>query len=117
MAMAAVLLAFAASLGGTPAAAQSTGRMEAANPGVPAGQTNFQIENRTLTEFLEWEARRTGRRLVFVSPAARITAGRIVLHGSISRVEPTRVLLVVMATTRLGLTETKQAIVVSAEPR
>ncbi len=80
-----------------------------AEPPAPPDQTpigptgRFDIENRPLTDFLQWVAGRTGRELRFSSNGARITAGKIILHGSINGLPPDVALLAVMATTDLSL--------------
>lgn len=63
----------------------------------------FDIENRPLTDFLQWVAGRTGRELRFSSHGARATAGKIILHGSINELPPDVALRAVMATTDLTL--------------
>jgi ferric-dicitrate binding protein FerR (iron transport regulator) len=45
---------------------------------------NFDIENKSLLDFLRWAARETGRELVFESNELRMSAMRTDLHGSVS---------------------------------
>lgn len=57
------------------------------------------IDGRSLTTFLEWFARETGRTVVFVPPASRAAADQTTLSGSVSGLAPLRALDAVMATT------------------
>jgi hypothetical protein len=59
----------------------------------------FSIDGRPLSVFLEWFARETGRRLMFVAPATRAAAERTILSGSISGLSPQQALEAVLATT------------------
>jgi ferric-dicitrate binding protein FerR (iron transport regulator) len=64
-------------------------------------QPPYSIENRSLTDFLQWAARETGRRVRFADDHARELAERIRLHGSISGMLPRQALETVFATTSL----------------
>jgi ferric-dicitrate binding protein FerR (iron transport regulator) len=48
----------------------------------------FDIENRSLFDFLRWAARETGRELVFESDELQMTAMREDIHGQISNLTP-----------------------------
>ena len=48
----------------------------------------FDIENKSLLDFLRWVARETGRELVFEDNELRMSAMRTDLHGSVSDFEP-----------------------------
>lgn len=48
----------------------------------------YDIENRSLLDFLKWFARETGRELTFASNDVRVSAMRTRLHGSISDLTP-----------------------------
>ena len=61
----------------------------------------LDIEGRPLAQFLEWVARETGRRLVFVDPRAEEEAVAAVLHGSVAGLRPDEALEAVLPTTRL----------------
>lgn len=74
----------------------------------------FDIENRSLFDFLKWAARETGRELVFESEEVRLAAMRTTLSGSIENVTPMEVVGAVMPTTRFGWRVEDGRIVVSA---
>ena len=57
------------------------------------------IDGRSLTTFLEWFARETGRTVVFVAPASRAAADQTVLSGRVSGLTPLQALDAVTATT------------------
>ncbi len=61
----------------------------------------FDIEGRALSEFLEWTARQTGRRLVYRSAQAQRAAREIRLRGSVAHLDPETALTAVLATTPL----------------
>lgn len=48
----------------------------------------YDIENRSLLDFLKWFARETGRELSFASDDVRLSAMRTRLHGSIANMTP-----------------------------
>ena len=48
----------------------------------------FDIENKSLLDFLRWAARETGRELVFEDNELRMSAMRTDLHGSVADFEP-----------------------------
>ena len=60
----------------------------------------FDIENKSLLEFLRWAARETGRELVFETDELRMSAMRTDLHGSVSDFDPLDALKSVLATTK-----------------
>lgn len=60
----------------------------------------FDIENKSLLDFLRWAARETGRELVFESNEIRMSAMRTDLHGSVSDIEPLDAIESVLATTK-----------------
>jgi len=59
----------------------------------------FDIENKSLLDFLRWAARETGRELVFEDNELRLSAMRTDLHGSVADFEPTEAVESVLATT------------------
>lgn len=59
----------------------------------------FDIENKSLMDFLNWAARETGRELVFQDNELRMSAMRTDLHGSVSGFSPLQALESVLATT------------------
>ncbi len=59
----------------------------------------YDIENKSLMEFLNWAARETGMQVVFESDALRMAAMRTDLHGPTSGLKPEEALVAVMATT------------------
>ncbi len=50
----------------------------------------FEIEGRSVAEFLAWAARETGREVAYTTPAAAQRAQGIVLRGSVSGLAPNR---------------------------
>ncbi|MEE4162612.1 MAG: FecR family protein [Woeseiaceae bacterium] len=60
----------------------------------------FDIEGKSLLEFLRWAARETGRELVFESNELRMSAMRVDLHGSVADFEPIDAVESVLAGTR-----------------
>jgi hypothetical protein len=74
----------------------------------------FDIENRTLLDFLKWAARETGRELVFEDDAARMSAMSTRLHGSVSDFTPSEALGSVLPTTRFKYHLNTQQIVISS---
>lgn len=73
----------------------------------------FDIENRSLLDFLKWVARETGRELVFESEAARLAAMRTTLSGSIDDFTPMEAVASVLPTTRFGYRIEAQRILVT----
>lgn len=63
----------------------------------------FDLENRSLLDFLKWAARETGRELVFESEEVRLAAMRTSLHGgSVDGFTPMEAVDSVMLTTGFG---------------
>jgi ferric-dicitrate binding protein FerR (iron transport regulator) len=62
----------------------------------------YDLEGRTLADFLAWAARETGRRLEFASAADRETAAGVRLSGSIDGFTPDDALAAVVPTTRFS---------------
>jgi ferric-dicitrate binding protein FerR (iron transport regulator) len=59
----------------------------------------YDIENRSLLDFLRWAARETGYELVFETNGLRMSAMRTDLHGSVEGFEPTEAIGAVLSTT------------------
>ena len=59
----------------------------------------FDIENKSLLDFLRWAARETGRELAFDDNELRMAAMRTDLHGSVEDFEPLEAVESVLATT------------------
>jgi ferric-dicitrate binding protein FerR (iron transport regulator) len=59
----------------------------------------FDIENKSLLDFLRWAARETGRELEFEDQGLRMSAMRTDLHGSVSGFDPLEAVESVLATT------------------
>lgn len=64
----------------------------------------FDIEGRSVEEFLAWASRETGRSIRFVSPGSQQLASETRLRGSIEGLDPGEALEAVLATTRLNPT-------------
>lgn len=61
----------------------------------------FDIDNQTLSSFLQWIARETGRRVVYSSPQAEAAAAEVKLRGSIAGLDADAALTAVLSTTQL----------------
>jgi len=68
---------------------------------VAALAPDFEIEGRSLVEFLHWVARELGREVKFADPHTQEIAERTILHGSIKGREPMDALNSVLWTTSL----------------
>jgi hypothetical protein len=71
----------------------SVAREQVAGHGSPwrwalAAAPPFEIEGRTLLEFLHWVGRETGWRIEYADPGIEAQAGSIVLHGGIGHLTP-----------------------------
>jgi ferric-dicitrate binding protein FerR (iron transport regulator) len=62
---------------------------------------DFDINNQTLSSFLQWIARETGRRVVYSSPRAEAAAAGVKLRGSIAGLDADAALTAVLSTTQL----------------
>lgn len=72
--------------------------------------TPFDIEGRSLGDYLHYIARETGRTLQFSNSADERRAQTTILHGSIQRLTPVESLSAVMATTSLQFTLNQDSI-------
>lgn len=61
----------------------------------------FEIDNRSLADFLHWIARETGRQLVYSTPQAETAAESVILRGSIEGLDTDAALAAVLSTTQL----------------
>jgi ferric-dicitrate binding protein FerR (iron transport regulator) len=61
----------------------------------------FQIEGRTLSDFLAWVSRETGEPLTYDSVGAEQASQDMILHGSVRGLAPREALAAVLMTTRL----------------
>lgn len=61
----------------------------------------YEIENRLLSDFLQWVARETGRHITFLDDKAKRLASRTRLHGSIEGLRPLEALDQVLSATSL----------------
>ena len=59
----------------------------------------FDIEGKSLLDFLRWAARETGKRLEFEDQELRMAAMRVDLHGTVADISPVEALKSVLATT------------------
>jgi ferric-dicitrate binding protein FerR (iron transport regulator) len=62
---------------------------------------HFDIDGRSLAEFLLWAARETGREVVFATAESEAEASRVMLSGSIKGLTPEAALTAVLSTTSL----------------
>lgn len=60
----------------------------------------FDIDNRSLSDFLKWAARETGRELVFANDEVRMAALGTILSGSVENFSPDEATLSVLSTTQ-----------------
>ena len=75
---------------------------------------SFEIEDRTLLDFLKWAARETGKELVFEDDDARIGAMGTRLHGSVSGFTPSEAIDSVLPTTRFEYRIDERRIVIGS---
>ena len=61
----------------------------------------FDIENQSLSDFLQWIARETGRHVTYSTPQAEAAAASVKLRGSIAGLDPDAALAAVLSTTQL----------------
>ena len=73
----------------------------------------YDIENRSLLDFLRWAARETGRELVFEDDELRMSAMKTDLHGSVEDFLPDDAITAVLATTRFKYRVTDDRIVIT----
>ena len=66
---------------------------------------HFDIEGRSLNDYLNWMSRETGRKVGFRTELARSSAKTTILHGSIEGLLPAESLSVVLSTTELGVVD------------
>ncbi len=66
-----------------------------------AAAPRFDIDDQSLSTFLAWFARETGREILYASPAVQVMAGQIQLRGSIEGLDLDTALDAVLATTSL----------------
>ncbi len=66
-----------------------------------AAAPRFDIDGRSLAEFLTWAARETGREVLFATPESEAEASRVMLSGSIEGLTPEAALTAVLSTTSL----------------
>jgi ferric-dicitrate binding protein FerR (iron transport regulator) len=73
----------------------------------------YDIENRSLLDFLRWAARETGRELVFEDSNLRMAAMKTDLHGSVEDFTPDEAISAVLATTSFTYRVAEDRIVIS----
>jgi ferric-dicitrate binding protein FerR (iron transport regulator) len=75
----------------------------------------FELEGRTVVDFLRWSSRETGRRLEFADENAALAARNTRLSGTmdISRVDPAEAVDLVLSTTRFEAREESGVLLVS----
>jgi len=73
----------------------------------------FDIDGRSVADFLAWVSRETGREVTFATPEAEAQAERVMLSGSISGLNPEDALAAVLPTTPLRSHEVDGKLVVS----
>ena len=62
----------------------------------------FDLNNRSLLDFLNWAARETGRELRFENDESRMFAMRTDIHGSVEGLTPNEALAAILSTTTLS---------------
>ena len=77
---------------------------------------NFELENRSLADFLKWAGHETGYEIVYDSDRARDAAHQVILHGSVAGLTPDSALTAVLSTTRFTYRQTANRITVSLRP-
>jgi ferric-dicitrate binding protein FerR (iron transport regulator) len=74
----------------------------------------YSIEGRTVSQFLAWAGRETGRSVVYATPADAALAERVTLSGTVAGLPPRQAVDAVLATTSLGARYTSGSIEVTA---
>ncbi len=75
----------------------------------------YDIENRSLLDFLRWAARETGRELVFEDNDLRMAAMKTDLHGSVADFQPDEAISAVLSTTSFHYRVAADRIVISRD--
>jgi ferric-dicitrate binding protein FerR (iron transport regulator) len=75
----------------------------------------FEIEGRSLREFLTWAGRELGEDIVFATPESEAEAAGATLHGSVAGLTPAEALEAVLPTTRLHSSEKDGRIVIQLQ--
>jgi len=83
---------------------------------VSATAPPFNINGRSVAEFMTWVARELGREVVYADAQARAEAERVLLNGSISGLSPEEALAAVLPTTPLRSELRNGQLVVSLSP-
>ncbi len=76
----------------------------------------FDIERQSLSRFLEWVARETGRPIEYASPEVRTRADQLILRGSVKDLPPEQALQAVLATTSFTLSADPSTIRIQLVP-
>ena len=74
--------------------------------------SEFEIENRSLLDFLTWVARETGMELIFLNDVVRAAAASTVLHGSIAGLTPVEAAETILATTSVAYALGESSIII-----
>jgi len=77
----------------------------------------FDLEGRTLAQYLDWITRETGWRVDFADPAIARNASTIVLHGSIAGLRPDETPMAVLPTCGLSHRLTDGTLTIAAAPK
>ena len=72
----------------------------------------FELENRSLLDFLKWAARETGKTLEFSHYEVRVAAMGTILHGSVSDLTPDEAIESVLVTTQFHYRIDEQSITI-----
>jgi ferric-dicitrate binding protein FerR (iron transport regulator) len=78
---------------------------------------SFQLEGRTLGDFLAWVGRETGWRVAWADPARAAAGMGVVLHGSVETLTPEQALAAVLPTCGLADRRDGDSVVVFASSR
>jgi ferric-dicitrate binding protein FerR (iron transport regulator) len=77
----------------------------------------YNIEGRTVSDFLAWAGRETGRKVVYSSPVAEREAGSVRLRGTVEALSPDEAVTAVLATTSLRPTVVDEQIIIETASR
>jgi len=87
-------------LAGSPAVMGKIGATDSAWDWTLDVASDFEVENSSVLNFLEWVSRETGKELIFSSDEIRADAMTTILYGPVSDLKPSEAAVTMLATTK-----------------